>query len=328
MPYARSGATATAAKAMRMPSKSVRPSARLDVRPLPTWERHLRIRTAFEGLTQRARLTIVTDHEPRPLRLEFEQHYRGRYVWLQRQLGLEHWEVELRSVAPGEAPDPLTDFLRRCPLLCDAAQSSVAALRAVARELRFGKGSTVVEQDAHWPHVGLLESGTLAAVIGSRSGREQTLYDILPCDTFGEAEALDGSRSIVRIVTEADASIVVFPAAAVATALTQDIGVATALVTSVAQRSRALAERLRDQRAQPAIARVAAAILPYASPDAGLAPSLQPLRRMTQAQLAAVAGTATEVAARAIAQLEAAGAVQRVRGRIAKVDRHQLAKFV
>ena len=49
---------------------------------------------------------------------------------------------------------------------------------------------------------------------------------------------------------------------------------------------------------------------------------------MTQAQLALTAGTAKEVAARAIAELEAAGAIQRARGRIARIDRCKLDAFV
>ncbi len=56
-------------------------------------------------------------------------------------------------------------------------------------------------------------------------------------------------------------------------------------------------------------------------PDAGLTPSLQPLRRITQTQLAATAGAVKEVAARAVAELEAVGALQRAKGRIALVDR-------
>ncbi len=122
--------------------------------------------------------------------------------------------------------------------------------------------------------------------------------------------------------------VVVFPAGIVLAAMACDVHFARRLAAVGAQRARALAERLCEHSAQRAIARVALAILPYASPDAGLTPSLEPLRRMTQAQLATIAGTAKEVAARAIAELEAVGALQRARGRIARVDRHILQHFL
>jgi DeoR/GlpR family transcriptional regulator of sugar metabolism len=44
-------------------------------------------------------------------------------------------------------------------------------------------------------------------------------------------------------------------------------------------------------------------------------------------QLAAATGTVKEVVARAVAELERSGAVQRVRGRIALIDREKLAAF-
>ncbi len=312
-----------------MTSKPLRSAARLDVRALPTWERHPRIRSAFEGLDAGTTLTIVTDHEPRPLRFMFEQSYPERFVWLQRQLGIARWEVELRFASTAEPRGSTAAFLRRCPLLCDASDATRRALEEIATEKTFDEGAAVVEQDARWPYLGVLRAGTLAAIMGSRTGRDQSLHDILPCETFGDVETLDNGRSIARIVaTSAPAHVVLFPAGIILDTMGKDVAVARSLAAIVAQRTRALAERLSDLSAQPAIARVALAILPYAPPDAGLAPSLEPLRRMTQAQLATIAGTAKEVAARAVAHLEAAGAVERARGRIARVDRGKLQDFL
>lgn len=217
---------------------------RLDVRGLPTWERHPRIRAAFEALDDGTTLTIVTDHEPRPLRLQFEQLYPERYVWLQRQLGLGRWEVELRPASAMETPDSLGAFLRRCPLLCDAREATHRALQEVASERVFDAAATVVEQDARYPFLGLLRTGTVAAIMTSASGREQSLYDVLPCQTFGDVEALDGGRSIARvIVTSASARIVCVPAGVVVSKMADDIDFARALATICAQRTRALAER-------------------------------------------------------------------------------------
>lgn len=312
-----------------MPSKPLRSATRLDVRSLPTWERHPRIRTTFEALDEGTALTVVTDHEPRPLRFMFEQSYPERFVWLQRQLGIARWEVELRRTSRAQALGSLAAFLRRCPLLCDASTATHHALEKIASEKTFDEAATVVEQDARWPYLGLLRAGTLSAIMGSRTGRDQSLYDILPCETFGDIETLDGGRSIARIIaTSAPTSVVLLPAGIVVSTMAKDVAVARSLAAIAAQRTRALAERLSDLSAQPAIARVALAILPYAPPDAGLAPSLEPLRRMTQAQLATIAGTAKEVAARAVAHLEASGAVERARGRIARVDRRKLEDFL
>jgi len=298
----------------------------LDLRSLPLWDRHARVFAAFDALREGALLTIVTDHEPRPLRLEFEQRYAGGFVWDQRQLGLGRWEVSLRRCPP--AGDRLS-FLRRCALLWDAGDETVRAFEQRASERSFKARDAIVEQDAQWPHLGLLRSGTLAAVIGSVTGRDQHLFDMLPGDTVGDIETLDGGRSLARItVTSELANVVLIPRGIVLSALLADGAFARKLAIIGAQRSRRLGAQLSTHAAHSAIARVAAAILPYAAPDAGLVPALEPLARITQIQLAAIAGTAKEVAARAVAELEAAGALERTQGRIARIDRAKLQSFV
>jgi len=303
--------------------------SRLDVRSLPLAERHGPILSALEALTDGATLTVVTDFEPRPLRLKLELLFPEQYLFGQRHFGIAHWEITLRRVPVAPGMTPLGAFLRRCAALADADAETLALFEERGSEHRYEPGATIVEQDAQWPYLGLVRSGTLANVMASTVGRDQKLFDILTGETFGIVETLDGGRTVGRIVvTASPASVVLFPRGIVLGAMGRDAALARALTTICAQRTRRLAERYTDQNAQPAIARVAAAILPYAALDPGMTPSLEPLRRMTQAQLALTAGTAKEVTARAIAALEAAGAIERAHGRIARTDRAKLLVMV
>lgn len=198
-----------------------------------------------------------------------------------------------------------------------------------AHRARVGIVSPSGEQNAGDRVRGLLRSGTLAAVVGSANGRDRHLFDILPGDTVGDIETLDGGRTLARIaVTSAVAHVVLIPRGIVLSALLADGVFARRLATICAQRARSLGAQFLSHVAQPAISRVAAAILPYASPDVGLSPAFEPLQRMTQNQLAIIAGTAKEVAARAIAELEAAGVLQRTEGHIARIDRAKLQTYV
>jgi CRP-like cAMP-binding protein len=129
---------------------------------------------------------------------------------------------------------------------------------------------------------------------------------------------------MARIVATTDAEVVLIPRGVVISAMAADFAFASAIGTICAQHVRAIAELLSAHVSRTAVARVAAALLPYASADAGLSPSLETLRHITQAQLAATAGTAKEVAARALAELEATGAIARAGGRIAHMDRSKL----
>jgi uncharacterized protein (DUF2249 family) len=309
-----------------MPIKQART---LDVRPIPTWERHGRIFSAFADLRDHASLTIVTDHEPRPLRLQFEERHPNEFVWEQRNTGIGRWEVHLRRLPPAEESVVEQTFFRQCAIFSGAREETLRAFEQAASERTFDEGTSIVEQDAQWPYLGLVRAGTLSAIVGSSTGRDQNLFDFLPRDTFGDVETLDGGRTVARIVvTSASAGVVLIPRGVVISAMIADSMFGRHLAAVCAQRVRALAAHFSAHVAHPAIARVAAALLPYASADAGLSPSLEPLQRMTQNQLAIVAGTAKEVAARAIAELEAAGALQRSQGHISRIDRAKLQAFV
>ena len=301
----------------------------LDVRAIPTWDRHPRIFAAFAGLHDDASLTLITDHEPRPLRLEFEQRHPGEFVWEQRQVGVGRWEVGLRRLPLIDDTIGQRSFFRRCPLLSDVSEETLCNFDRRASEQTIGKGESIVEQDAQWPYLGFLKAGLLSAIMGSATGREQNLFDVLPCDTFGDLETVDGGRTLARIVVASTvARVVLIPRGIVISAMIADSTLAQKFAVVCAQRSRVLGARFSTYVAHPAISRVAAAILPYASPDAGLSPTLEPLQRMTQNQLAVIAGTAKEVAARAIAELEAAGALERMQGHISRIDRAKLQTFI
>ena len=296
----------------------------LDLRALPTWERHPRIRERFEALNDGRSLTIVTDHEPRPLRLQFAEWYPRRYVWSQRHLGIGRWGVTVRRVAPARVPESIADALRRAAAFADGREETLQGLAEHAVERSYANDATIVEQDAQWPHLGLVRTGSVSAVMGATSGREIRLFDVSADETFGIVELLDGGRTVARFVATSPARVVLLPRGIVLSAMATDAAVTRGLSIVCAQRVRALADGFASQVSLPAIARVAAAILPYAPPSAGLSPSLGPLARMTQTQLAVIAGTAKEVAARAIAELEGAGALKRLKGHIALVDREKL----
>lgn len=299
---------------------------RIDVRQIPLAERHARIFAAFDALDEGSSMIVVTDHEPRPLRFQFDQRYGGRIVWSQRHFGIGRWEATLwRVPASSEAlADSPIGLISRCSVFADVRAETRQRCAAVASERLARDGDTLVEQDTQWPYLGLVRSGSLAALMGSKTGREQRLFDVFPGETFGDIETLDGGRTVARLVATSATAIVLIPRGVAISAMNDDAAFALAIAVVGAQRARALAEAYSDQVAQPAIVRVIHAILPYATPDAGLAPSLAPLRRMTQAQLAETAGTAREVAARAVAQLEARGAIKRAKGHIALVDREKL----
>jgi uncharacterized protein (DUF2249 family) len=302
----------------------MRDQVELDVRALPTWQRHPRIFAEFDGLEEGGELRIISDHEPRPLRSELEHTRPGRYVWLQHMLGNDLWEVTLRRL-PAPHVECVAEFLKRCPLFADALPATLAELEAVATERVFAHNEPIVEQGADWDGFGLVWRGTLAAVITSPLGREHALYDILSCEPFGEAAAIDGGSTVARyVVTSRSLRVLLFPKSAVRAALDTDLALSRAMNDLCAQRMRAMIDRFAAQTSLPTVARVAAALLPHAGPEAGLQPVLATFQNLTQVELATAAGTVKEVVSRALAELEYGKAIERRGGHIVRVDRERL----
>lgn len=300
----------------------------IDVRSIPTWERHPKIMALFDSLEEGGELLIRSDHEPRPLRAELDHTRHGQYVWLQRMIAGDLWEVTLRRVRSAGARERAGDFLRRAPLLADALDRTREAFERAAVERTLNRNETIVEQGAEWEGFGIVREGTIGAIISSPLGREHALYEILSGEAFGEISALDGGVTVTRYsAISKTAQVLLFPRSVVEEALAHDRAFACAMALLCAQRLRQSIERFSAQTSLPTVARVAAALLPHAGPEPGLQPVLPTFKSVTQAQLATAAGTVKEVVSRVLTELEDGGAIQREGGHIVRVDREKLRQF-
>lgn len=81
----------------------------LDVRPLPKPERHPRIFAAFDALEVGQSFVLISNHEPKPLRHEFEVDYPGGFGWEYDQRGPDRWRVRIRKLTASPLPRVLVD---------------------------------------------------------------------------------------------------------------------------------------------------------------------------------------------------------------------------
>lgn len=300
-----------------------RHSTQLDVRAIPPWERHGKILSLFDSLESGGELTITSDHEPRPLRAQFEELRGGQYVWLQRMVTNDLWQVTLRRLPRAAERQDIASFLRRCAVFADVRESTRTLLEAKAREGTLARGQAVAEEA-----FGIVQEGSLTAIVTSPYGRELALYEALPTEPFGEVSALDGGLALARFqAASPHANVLIFPKPVLAEAMNADASFVLALGAISAQRMRAVVERFCAQTSLPTTARVAAVLLSHAGPAQGLQPALSTLRTTTQGQIATAAGTVKEVVSRALMELEQSGALERRAGHIVRVNREKLAEF-
>ncbi len=95
-------ATAEPVRLTARPEPETPDDLSLDVRPMAPAQRHERIFATFEGLQPGHAFVLVNDHDPKPLRYQFEAEYAGRFVWDYLESGPRTWRVRIGRV-PVEA---------------------------------------------------------------------------------------------------------------------------------------------------------------------------------------------------------------------------------
>ena len=67
----------------------------LDVRTLAPAQRHEAIFAAYRSLAPGAGFVLVNDHDPKPLRYQFEAEHAGEFSWDYLESGPERWRVRI-----------------------------------------------------------------------------------------------------------------------------------------------------------------------------------------------------------------------------------------
>lgn len=295
----------------------------MDLRHFTVWERASRVLERADELPTNASFAFLTEVNPRALLSRLEQLRPGWFAFRPHRVGDDVWQITVTRVAADDNAGLRASFARN-PLLSKLSERGRHLIETAVTETDLRKGDQIVSENEPRTWLGVVLSGAVGIFAGAGS-RERLLFHLYPYDLFGEVELLDEGLSMgsARVLSRT-ARIARIPYDTLRDLLPTEVPFLRELATLTAQHTRSLAGVLAEQAHHPILSRVAIALLPYAAPERGLHPALPPLPTMTQSQLAAAAGTVKEVAARAIAELERMGALQRERGHIAFLDRVKL----
>ena len=75
-----------------MPAQSIE----LDVRAIPPRDKHPSIFRAFDSLASGQTLTLVNDHDPRPLRYQLMAERPDTFDWEYQEQGPQVWRVNIK----------------------------------------------------------------------------------------------------------------------------------------------------------------------------------------------------------------------------------------
>ena len=80
------------------------PTHVLDLQTILPRERHPLIFARFDALAVGQSLQLVNDHNPQPLRYQFDDRASGQFEWVALEAGPAVWRIQITRVADAAAP--------------------------------------------------------------------------------------------------------------------------------------------------------------------------------------------------------------------------------
>jgi CRP-like cAMP-binding protein len=300
------------------------PAITLDSRALPNTNRNGIILDAFDKLPLGGILELPDETDPRALRNEFLQHRSGRFSWDARNLGSGRWTIRIERI--DEQADNAT-FLSHCTPFANAKAATVRELAATASDRSYKQGEAIFDEGELWPYLAFVRSGRVVLTLLSPDGKTHSLGERVANDPLNETATFDGGGATTRAEALTDANVVLLPHDSVLHASRTDPELAIGFLTEASQARRRSIDTIADLAFAHVLQRVAKFLLSYAPATTGMARGLSGVENLSQAQIAAAAGTVRDMAARALLRLKNASAVELDRGRVHALDRVKLEAF-
>lgn len=212
------------------------------------------------------------------------------------------------------------DALRQARPFAALQADDLARVAAITTERRYTRGEILIFAGEEGGGLYFVREGRVKVFRTSDDGKEQTLRLIGVSQTFNDVPALDGGPNPASAMALEPTVVLVTSGAQLRRLIVEHPGIAVAMVHTLATALRALVSLVDDLSFRHVRARVAKILLERDQEEQALAKP----QRLTQQDIAAMAGTTREVVGRALKEIEGAGAITLVRGRVTVISHERL----
>jgi len=218
----------------------------------------------------------------------------------------------------------VTDPLFAIPYFSTLTPEQRARVLGASRHVRAEPGQTLFVEGEPCSGLWVIARGLVKLFKTSMEGKEQVLRHMSAGDSFNEVPVFDGSVNPVSAAAVEASELIVLSRETMLGVLREYPAVAEAVLQVFASRLRHLVALVEDLSFRQVTARVARIVLQSIAPHEGVGAGVGGRVRITQREIAEMAGTSREVAARALKALEEAGAIDVRRGDIQVIDEARL----
>lgn len=231
-------------------------------------------------------------------------------------------------LVPGDAVPSARELLGRTPYFADLSLPELADMERALVRRRYRKGELVLLEGRPSQGLYVVESGRVRIYKTSLQGREQVLLLAGPGETFNEVAVFDGGPNPATVQALEPTVLLLLPKAALLALIERQPAVGRAFTRVFAAHLRRLTDLVEDLSFKTVTSRVARILLEHLAPSGAVsAGDASATPRLTQSEMAAMAGTAREVVGRALKALEQRRVIQVERGRIVVLDPDLLAEI-
>lgn len=211
------------------------------------------------------------------------------------------------------------DFLRHVPFFAGLSDQELERIQPLVREQSYPREEMILLEGDTCQALYFVKAGRVKVFKTSAEGREQVLTIAKPGDTFNEVPVFDGDANPASAEALDPSTLYLLSATDMRRAMLEIPAVSANVIRILANRLRQLVGLVEDLSFRHVTGRVAKILLQQLDREDS--------SRLTQQQMATMAGTAREMVGRALKGLEQAGAIRVDRGRIAIVDRAALERL-
>jgi len=214
------------------------------------------------------------------------------------------------------------EFLRSIPYFSGMRPEILEETRRLVFDKKFKGGEIILLEGEPAEALFFLASGAVKMFKTSPEGKEQILSIVRPGESFNDISVFDGGLNPASAEAMGDVLLYGIAGAEVEKILAKHPEVALSVVKVLSQRVRQLLTLVEDLSFRHVQSRVAKILLEYASDRT------EPRPRLTQQEMAAMAGTAREVVGRSLKALEEAGVIRLESHRVVINDKEALRQMV
>ena len=214
------------------------------------------------------------------------------------------------------------EFLKSILYFSDLGFAELESIKEFIFEKTVDRGEMVLLEGDSTDDLYFVASGVVKVFKTSVEGKEQILSIVRPGESFNDVPIFDGGPNPVSAQAMGPVLLYGIKRNDMETIVKSHPQVALNIIKVLASRVRHLVSLVADLSFKHVIGRVAKILVEHIGGEMGRGP------RLTQQEMAAMAGTAREVVGRSLKELEEAGAIKLDRHRIVIIDKEALLKIV